>query len=360
MRPLAPAIMTLSLGAALAAAAFLLFRHRLPLTTFVVTVLLYVVTVIAQIPTLGAGIAAIIAAFAMASSSPRKVAFIAGGVATAAVVVLSITGAEFGSFDPRIFQIGAGIAVSCALGDSSRSRHEYLVAITERALRAEQTREADARRRIAVERLRIAQDLHDTVAHQISVISLNAGVASNALDRDPDKAREALGTIRSASRGVLGDIGELLQYLRAGDNEDASRQPQPGLGELDALVERMKSVGLNVRVSVSGELSRVVGATDQVAFRILQEGLTNAHKHGAPGEVRVGLSVAPERLSISVMNPVTSQDVAHNGAFGGGFGLAGLQERAAAIGGSVWTDTTSDLFRLYAQLPLAPDRGVSA
>ncbi|WP_232317989.1 histidine kinase [Neomicrococcus aestuarii] len=120
----------------------------------------------------------------------------------------------------------AAFAVACALGDSSRSRQEYLVSLTERAQRAEQTREAEARRRMAVERLRIAQDLHDTVAHRISVISLNAGVASNALNQNPEKAREALGTIR-------------------------------------------------------GKLSDVVGATDHVAFRILQEGLTNSRRRSA-------------------------------------------------------------------------------
>lgn len=120
---------------------------------------------------------------------------------------------------------------------------------------------------MAVERLRIAQDLHDTVAHRISVISLNAGVASNALNQNPEKAREALGTIRSA-------------------------------------------------------------------FRILQEGLTNAHKHGSQGEARVNISVSPNLLSLSVANPVSETAPERDAESGGGFGLVGLRERAAAIGGT--------------------------
>ena len=132
------------------------------------------------------------------------------------------------------------------------------------------------------------------MAHQISVISLNAGVASTALETRPEKTREALASIRTASRAVLAEIGELLEMLRAVDGEtgeSAVRPPQPGLDRLDELIERFQTTGLDVGVRREGDLDAVPEPLQRIAYRVVQEGLTNAHKHGAGERAHVLLTV---------------------------------------------------------------------
>jgi signal transduction histidine kinase len=317
------------------AAAALPLRRRRPIAVTIGCLIVYGVTAFIGPASLGAGIAVVIAAYSMASRRLRRFSFAVGGLGALSVAILSVTAADFGVVDPRIFQVAAAIAVATALGDSARSRREYLRAVEERAERAERTREAEAHRLVAEERLRIAQDLHDTVAHRISVISLNAGVASGALEKRPEKARASLATIREASRGVLSDIGELLRYLR--DDNNAVEAPQPGLAEL------------RVALQTTGDPSRASGAIDRVAYRVVQEGLTNAHKHGEKHSASVELDLTGDVLIIEVVNPAAA-----SGADlpGGGLGLVGMRERVAAVRGSVSSGREGDVFRLHARLPL--------
>lgn len=346
---LAPVVRSL---AAISSALLIPCRRRWPLPVFALCLGLYVVTVALGVPSFGTGIAATVAAFSVANRTSRRTAFIAGGIAAGLVALLSVTLAEQATVDPRIFQIAAAIAVGSALGDSTRSRREYLIAMTERAERAERTREAEAQQRVAEERLRIARDLHDTVAHRISVISLNAGVASGALEDRPERAREALGTIRGAARGVLTEIGDLLRYLRAEDDITARQMPQLGLGDLDSLVHRMSATGLSVDLQTAGDLDSVPGATELVAYRIVQEGLTNAHKHGSGHEATVRVVVDSGLLTITVGNPVSSAEPNHPEDLGGRLGLTGIWERVAAIRGTVRTETIDGRHTLTAELPL--------
>lgn len=360
-------------GVSAVAAALLPLRRRWPLQVFLGTLVLFVATLIGGVHFLGPAIAATIAAFGVANRTPRRTAFVTGGAATVFVVLLSLAVNQWSSVDARVFQVAAAIAVATALGDSTRSRREYLIAMTERAERAEQTREAEAHRRVAEERLRIARDLHDTVAHQISVISLNAGVASDALEARPERAREALGTIRTAARGVLADIGELLRYLRAeaGDGDagadrapvgEAGRgavPPQPGLAGLAALVDRMRASGLEVEVRTEGDLDRVASAQGAVAYRVVQEGLTNAHKHGSGHSASVRLAATAARLVVEVENAVEpaagNRAVETGSAPGGGLGLIGLRERVVAVGGTVDAGLAgSGRYRLAVTIPITP------
>lgn len=337
---------------AVLAGALLLLRRRWPIPVLAGSLIIYCTTVVLGVPSNGAGIAMIIAGFGVANRRSRRLAFLSGGLAAAAVAVLSVTVAELGVIDPRVFQMAAGVAIATALGDSTRSRREYVAAVTERAERAEQTREAEAHRRVAEERLHIAQDLHDTVAHQLSVISLNAGVATGTLDRRPEKAREALGTIRTAARGALSDIGELLHYLRTDQEHTRAMPPQVGLQQLDALVQRFRAAGLQVHTNVTGDLFQVTGAVDLVAYRIVQEALTNAHKHGAGHTATVALEVGDRVLRITVINPTSPAHVNHPDAPGDRLGLVGVQERVAAVRGTVSAQNIGDHFRLAAELPL--------
>ena len=303
----------------------------------------------------GVGIAASIAAFGMASHTLRRTAFAIGAAGAIVVAILSFTTTEWGVVDPRVFQVSAGIAVATALGDSSRSRREYMIAVTERARRAEETREAESLRRVAEERLRIARDLHDTVAHRISVISLNAGIAVNTLDTSPEKTQKALTTIHTAASEVLGEIGNLLQYLRTSSASDKVEAPQVGLAHLDNLIMQMNTTGLQVNLLVEGDISAVTGATDLVAYRIIQEGLTNAHKHGSNNTAEVVVSVTDD-VFVSITNPIADGEENHPQAPGERLGLVGVRERVASVRGSVTINRLHDGFQLTAHLPI-PTKG---
>lgn len=351
---MSPALLT---AVILAAVVLVPLRRRWPIPVLALSLALYCATVALKEPSTGVGIVAVLAAFSVGARTSRMITLIAGGIATAIVAALSVTIATFGVVDPRVFQVAAAIAVAAALGDSSRSHREFLRVAEERALRAEQTREAEARRRVAEERLRIAQDLHDTVAHQISVISLNAGVASGALDGNPDKARAALGTIRTASREVLSEIGNLLRYLRT-DAESATTPPQPGLDDLDALIDRLRESGLDIRVHREGDPGRVTASAGRVAYRVIQESLTNAHKHGAEGAVTMDITIGEDEMTVTVVNPVTTGRAEPSDDQSSGLGLTGIRERVASIGGVVHTDDSEGSFALVARLPLRKEAGL--
>ncbi len=336
---------------AVAAALLILLRRRWPVPVIVATLVLYVITVVLELPVFGIGIAAVVASYSVATRRSRTTTLVVGVLGACVVAVLSLLYSGELTLDPQVFQIAAGIAIGCALGDSTRSRREYTAAMTERAERAEQTREAEARRQVAEERLRIAQDLHDTVAHRISVISLHAGAASAALERDPDKARESLGTIRTASREVLGEIGVLLRYLRTEDGQSAA-VPQPGTGDIDALITTVRDSGLAVDYSTEGDLDRVDDITGRVLYRVVQEGLTNAGKHGSGHTVTLTIGVGTAGVTVTVTNPVAATDRNQPDAPHGGLGLTGLRERVSAAGGTVHTTVDGTSFRLDAELPL--------
>ncbi|MFD5215718.1 histidine kinase [Microbacterium sp. NPDC058345] len=342
------------LGPVIVAIGLVLLRRRWPVPILTVAVVLFCASVLVDRPSTPLGYAAVLTAYVVGSRTTRLVTLIAGVAATAIVAVLSVTVSDFGVIDPRVFQIAAGVAVAAALGDSSRSHREYVRAATERAERAEQTREAEAQQRVAEERLRIAQDLHDTVAHQISVISLNAGVASRALDDDAAKARRALGTIRSAARGALTEIGELLRYLRTDSDAASAVAPQPTLKDLPALLRRLEDSGLRVEVQQTGDVERIADAAGLVAYRVIQEALTNAHKHGSGGtaSVRIAVAEADDQVEIVVGNPVSAADRNQSDPPGGGLGLIGIRERVASARGTVGTQRLPDEFLLRVRLPL--------
>lgn len=356
----------IGLALALVTVAAVPLRRRWPLPVYLSSLVVYVLTVSFGFPALAPGIGAVVAVFAVANNLPRLQALSFGAAGAVAVAIISLFINEHMVLEPQVFQIAASIAIATALGDSARSRREYTQAAMERAERAEQTREAEARRRVAEERLRIAQDLHDTVAHRISVISLNAGVASSLLETRPDKAKESLATIRSASRDVLGDIGVLLRYLRADDASEQSGKDgasaylvQPGLEDIDALVTSMTDAGLKVEQSIKGEVAQVDETTGRVAYRIAQEGLTNAHKHGSGGTAQLKIaidSVNTQTLNVEVTNPATDADRNQPDAPQGHLGLTGLKERVGAVGGKISTQHAAGKFILQAELPVRSQR----
>lgn len=341
------------------AAALVLLRRRWPVAVLAGEVAVFGIAALTWTLTPGVVIAAAIAAFTVADHLPRRPALIIAGSAVLLVAAVSVVAALQVDFDVRVFAFALAIAFAAAAGDGARSRREYIWAMTERAERAERTRASEIHRQIAEERLRIARDLHDVVAHQISVISLNAGVVSSTLDSQPDKAKLALATIRGASRSALAEIGDLLGFLRADDAEtSAAAPPQAGLDQLDPLLRRLEESGLRVTLRSEGDLARLTGAIDAAAFRVIQEGLTNAHKHGAEERAHVLIDATGHQARIVITNPVPDTladlETPADSETGRGLGLLGLRERVGAVGGALSAGGVSAGYRLLVTLPL-PD-----
>uniref|UniRef100_A0AAU3HB08 histidine kinase n=1 Tax=Streptomyces sp. NBC_01401 TaxID=2903854 RepID=A0AAU3HB08_9ACTN len=219
------------------------------------------------------------------------------------------------------------------------------------AARAE--RQAAEKRRADEERLRMARELHDVLAHSISVINVQAGVGLALLDSDPEQARTALTTIKSASKEALGEVRQVLENLRTPG--DAPRAPAPGLDRLPELVDQAAGAGLAVSVDTEGERGPVPPGTDLAAFRIVQEALTNVVRHSGSRTARVRIAHRGAHLGLTVDDegPATGDD-----AGGSGNGLIGMRERAAALGGTIDAAPRPDGgFRVTAELPLRPGRG---
>lgn len=349
--------------AALAPVIVLPARRRWPLGVLVVLVLLFAGAVMEGTVLPGAGIAIAAAVFHHANHTVRRRSLIVGSVTMVALAGVAILGAVMHGLDPLVFQLVVTVAFASAAGDATRSRREYLIAVTERADRAERTRESEAQRRVTEERLRIARDLHDAVAHQISVISLNAGVATSVLDSNPERARAALGTIRQASRNVLGEIGDLLAMLRADSPDSSTPTPQYGLEHLDTLLDQFAAGGLEVRRRVDGDYAAITGTVGLVAYRVIQEALTNAHKHGALHRAHLLIETDGRSVRIVVTNPVESaalpgRTAADPGATGTGMGLVGVRERVASVRGTVSAGPTVGGWKMVATIPL-PKEGRS-
>lgn len=215
----------------------------------------------------------------------------------------------------------------------------------------ERNREEDARRRVIEERLRIARELHDVLAHSISLINVQAGVALHLMDDQPDQARSALATIKDASKEALGELRSVLGVLRQVD-EGSPRRPAPGLARLDDLVTGAEAAGLLVRVDVHGERRALPAGVDLAAFRIVQEALTNAARHAAGATAIVDVAYGADDLTVTVTDDGGRTTSA---ALGSGSGIPGMRERVTALGGDF--DAGPEArggFRVRARFPIEP------
>ncbi|SCF45558.1 sensor histidine kinase [Micromonospora mirobrigensis] len=330
-------------------------RHPLPvLAVALVAVILSLLSHQARGPFV---LSVAIAAYTVATRTDRRTAFLAGGVSALLLGAAGVTTLGVGWLDPAVVVLILWFGVAVAVGDAVRSRRAYVAVLEERARRAERTREEEARRRVAEERLRISRELHDVVAHHIAVINVQAGVAGHLLRERPDAAEEALGHVRSASRSVLDELGALLGVLRRdGEPEPAApTEPAPSLNRLDALVEGF-SAGQPVRWTVGGAPRPLPTAVDVAAYRIIQESLTNAHRHAPGAAVAVRLRYDPEGVTIEVRDdgvPAGGPPPAPRP--GGGLGLLGMRERAEAVGGTFTAGPRPEGgFAVRAELP-APE-----
>ncbi len=223
-------------------------------------------------------------------------------------------------------------AAAVALGDALRNRRSYLGALEHHARDLERTREEEARRHVAEERLRIARDLHDGVAHAMTTINVQAGVAAHVAERRPEAVTEALVAIQRASRDVLDELAGLLGVLRDDDDVPA-RAPTPGLEQIPPLVASMREAHLPVSLLVEGATEEVPKPISTAAYRIVQESLTNVLRHAGRVATSVAVRVGAEGGLVVEVSDEGSR--AGEAASGGGVGIRGMRERAESTGGTL-------------------------
>ncbi|HYQ63916.1 sensor histidine kinase [Actinophytocola sp.] len=242
----------------------------------------------------------------------------------------------------------AFVGMAAAAGEAVRNRRAYVAAVEERAVRAERTRAEEARRQVAEERLHIARELHDVVAHHIAVINVQAGAAGHLLTARPGAAADALAHVRRSSRAVLDELGGLLSVLRRPEDLDSPTEPAPGMARLESLMATFRASGLDLRWTSTGEVRELPATVDLVAYRVVQEALTNAHRYGTD-TARLAVAYTPAELVLDIVNPLGPRPR----AIGSGLGLLGMRERAGAVGGTIRAGVEPDgRFHVHVTLPL--------
>jgi signal transduction histidine kinase len=264
------------------------------------------------------------------------------------VAFLGAAAAAQGTFPAsELLHTGLAWAVAWFAGERTRLRREQLAELKERALQAEREAERERLLAVAEERARIARDLHDSAGHAISVIAVRAGAARLRHQQAPDRSLAALAAIEELARQTASEIDQLVGSLREGGSVSGAVEAPPGLASLDTLIAHHQAAGLQVVVDASGALRPLGGAADQAAYRILQEALTNAARHGT-GSARVEVAFGDASVELRVTNPVPPGGWPRSG---GGHGLIGMRERATLLGGELAAERANGTFRLRARIP---------
>lgn len=298
-----------------------------------------------------------LASFAMLK--PRTHAVTATTAVGLVLVVEAFLLMHVSVFDPLIWALVAWTAAAGGVGSAVRSQRQYVEALEEQAKNLLQTRGAVVARRIAEERMSIARELHDVIAHHIAAISVHAGAAEANTLRDPETALESMVRIRSASSEALRELQAILHVLRAGETGNDADVPVPGARQIPHLLEAFRALGLRVDYHEEGLLPpNLPPALDLALYRITQEGLTNVHKHGS-GPARLTLKVITTRINLEIRNDATTvPDENRTGRAIGqqGFGLIGMQERAISAGGRLKATNDGKHFIVEASFTLEAGR----
>ncbi|WP_280418983.1 sensor histidine kinase [Nocardia carnea] len=246
------------------------------------------------------------------------------------------------------FRIG-GAVIATMLGESARSRQVMAADAQKRAELAERSREEEARARVDAERLRIAREVHDTVAHAIAIINVQAGVTAHVLGKRPEQARDALHTIEQTSSRALQEMRAILGVLRDGDE----REPFPGLDQIRELTGKAREAGLDISLEQPESVPALPSAVGSAAYRIVQESLTNVIRHAGPTRVTVILEPVVDALYIRVIDE--GRRTPGPGHTGSGRGIAGMRERCRLLGGELDAKPRpGGGFEVTAGLPFAP------
>jgi signal transduction histidine kinase len=311
-----------------------------------------------------------VALYSVAAWSPHRVSLQALGLSSAGavVVVVRLWGADYltvaqpgvaTSDDPvrswwffLVLGVAAMVVLPWWAGRYRRLRLLYVAELEERARREDAERAAEAGRAVAEERRRIAREMHDVVAHSLSVLVTQAEGGRLMAAKDPAVSVPVLDTIARTGREAMQDMGTVLQVLDApADGSEGAERPQPGLAELPVLMDQVRQSGLPVQFEEHGTPRRLTGAAELAAYRVTQEALTNVLKHaGSRVPTEVALTWQDDWLELSVENEVGGRDPS---AGGSGRGLRGMEERMSALGGSLRVATTADRFAVHARVPTA-------
>jgi signal transduction histidine kinase len=321
----------------------LLVRRRYPLPVLAVTtaVLIVQVAAIGLFAPLPTGIAL----FTVADQLERRDSYLVG-----VVTLIAITSALWANAGlTHVLKIVGpllGFAVAWLIGDSLGTRRRYVAALEERAERLEREHEAEAARAVAEEQARIARELHDVIAHTLSVIVVQAAAARDVFATRPERAREALAAIERSGRGALEELRRLVGSVRG---EQVDFTPPPRLADLDRLLEELRESGLPVRVTIEGHPAALPQAVDLSAYRVVQEALTNTLKHAQATQAEVALRWQRDMLELEIRDDGIGTD-STNGA---GHGIVGMQERLALLGGTLAAGpATGGGFTVLARFPL--------
>lgn len=341
-------------GLALGVAAWtlpLLARRRFPFAApaFVVAVMGFEGAVSDGITNSGTSFIAVLLSVGLLGMNGITLKGLTGAALAVVAVALVVANDPRGSLSD-FFSVSGIVAVAWASGVVLHERMRRTEELEARAARLERERESQARTAVAEERARIAREMHDVVAHSLSVMVVQAEAAEAMLDVDPERARRPLAAVQDTGRSALGELRRMLGALREMDDSGAPLAPQPGLDGLDDLVESVRAAGLLVSVHVDGRPRSLPPGIDLSAYRILQEGLTNALKHAGSARAEVLVRYGDRELELRVSDDGRGHDPASNG---GGHGLVGMRERVALYGGDLEAGPRPEGgFRLRARLPL--------
>lgn len=331
--------------------------RRHPLVVLVVTTAAALVSMVGGWQVNLAQLGVTLAMLGYALHRPRRQALIAATVTSvllgaASILVAGLWRGEWGSQNVVLW-LWTATAVAIAIA----GRRATMAALEDRALQAEESREETARRRVAEDRVRIARELHDVIAHHVAVISVQSGVAEHLVDRDPEGAREALHHVRTAAKSVLTELQSVLGVLRQ-DETTFPTAPTPGLAELESLVSSARTMGTPVEVTAPAAAPHLSLAADSAAYRLVQEALTNVQKHAAGALTTVQVESSDTHVLLTVTNAPSPSTPAARPPTGdsSGLGLRGMRERVLAAGGTLETGATPEGgFRVAARLPAAEE-----
>jgi signal transduction histidine kinase len=337
----------------------LVWRRRYPLAVSLVTGLATAAYGLAPYPDLAMPIpiGGVIGMYSVAAWGSRAGALLAGAVAAAVVVVvMSLLRTDADLVDASF--VSLALAGAWLLGDRARVQRALAAQLAERALRLERERAVEAQRAVASERARIARELHDVVAHHVSMMVVQAEAGPVAVEHDPARAAGAFEAIAATGRQALVEMRRLLGMLRGDEEQAPSLAPQPGLAEVPSLVEQVGRAGLRVELVVEGTEAALPPGIDLSAYRIIQEALTNAVKHGGSGRARVLVRYGADALQLQIRDE--GRPAGGNGApverrpdAAQGRGLLGMRERVNLFGGELHVGPGPDGgFSVDARLPI--------
>nr|WP_269809899.1 sensor histidine kinase [Kineosporia rhizophila] len=275
----------------------------------------------------------VLCAYALADRYGRRVALACAPVGAAVTIVILQVYSPHVLFSWSTVQNLALVFLPLALGVAAHDRRAWTAALLERAQAAERNQEEITRRRVSEERLRIARDVHDVVAHALVTINVQAGVGAYLVKTDPEEAHSALRTIKQVSGDALTDLRSTLGLLR--ETTETPAPPVQGIAALGELADGLRTAGVDLTVDVDPATHSLPTPVDSTAYRIVQESLTNTLKHAGPTTARITISHEQDRVQIEITDDGGTPAEQQLSTSGSGNGLRGMRERAAAIGGSL-------------------------